>query len=118
MIGQTVNRFANEAIKVIRYDGFYDAGRFERRLAVARTIKANVQPARPDDLDRLPENYRKQGAIEIFTLELLRTGSASNDPNAPGVVADRVEFLGVEYEIATVERWRRHYRYIATRSDQ
>lgn len=118
LIGRTVNRLSNRKIQIIRFEGFYDSGRYERRQAETREIRANVQPARGSDLERLPENYRQQSAIAIFTLEVLRTGSAPSSPNAPGVVADRVVVDGIEYEIMTVENWPQHFRYIATRASQ
>jgi hypothetical protein len=119
-IGSTVKRFANEKILVKRFDGFRDAGRFEKRETEAFEIKANIQPARAADLERLPENYRQQGAFWIYpkTNITLRTGSAATTPNEPGTVADEVTIDGVVYEIGAVDRWRRHTRYLAMRASQ
>lgn len=113
-ISATVNRFAGRRVTVRRYEGFYDSGRYEKRLTETFEIRANVQPAKPNDLQRLPENYRQQGAYWIYphTDECLRTGSA------PDTVADNVEFGGVTYEIGVVDGWDRHTRYLAARAQQ
>lgn len=116
----TVRRFANERLTVNRYSGFYDSGRYEKTLEETFTISANVQPAGPTDLQRLPENYRKQGAFWIWPKagQTLRTGSAPASGNSPGVVADEVEIDGVPYEVGGVDRWRRHTRYLVARAKQ
>lgn len=120
LIGNTVNRFANEEITARRFDGFWDSGRFEKRETEAFSFPANVQPARPADLERLPENYRQQGAFWIWpkTAVTLRTGSASKSGNEPGVVADEVTIGGVVYEVGAVDRWRQHTRYLVARATQ
>lgn len=120
LIGNTVDRFANQAVQLVRYDGFYDAGRWESRQTETLEFKANVQPATGADLERLPENYRQQAAFWVYprtSLEL-RTGAASGDPQTPGVVADRVILNGVEFEVATAEVWRQHRRYLVVRATQ
>lgn len=118
-IGATVKRFANEEILVRRFDGFRDAGRFEKREIEAFKIKANVQPASAAALERLPENYRSQGAFWIYprTKVTLRTGAAAT-ANDPGVVADEVTIKGLVYEIGAVDPWRRHTRYLAMKASQ
>jgi hypothetical protein len=119
-IAGTVTRFANETILVKRFDGFYDSGRWEKRLLESFEIRANLQPAGPSDLERLPENYRQQGAFWIYpkpTVDL-RTGSAATSGNEPGELADEVTIDGVVYEIGAVDRWPRYKRYLAMRASQ
>jgi hypothetical protein len=111
LIGQTVSRFSNQTVTLGRKTGFWDSGRYVLQGDPSSTFQANVQPLRGDELQRLPEAYRKQGAIVLFTLTELRTGTVDT-------VADRVVYDGDEYEIFTVEKWRQHYRYIATRAQQ
>lgn len=119
-IGSTVKRFANETVPVRRFDGFYDSGRWEKRLAESFEIKANVQPAGAADLERLPENYRRQGGFWIWprTNVELRTGEAARSANEPGVMADEVTIKGVQYEVGAVDGWRRHTRYLVARASQ
>ena len=119
-IGGTVGRFAKQSVSVKRFDGFYSSGRWKKREVEAFVIKAGVQPARPADLERLPETYRRQGAFWIYpkTSVALRTGSASKSQDDPGVMADEVTIDGVAYEIGAVEKWSRHTRYLAARHQQ
>ncbi len=119
-IQNTVRRFSNQTIRVRKFDGFYDSGRFEKRQTETVEIRANVQPAGTTDLQRLPENYRRQGAYWVWPPAtcVLRTGSASTSGNEPGVVADEVELNGVWYEVGAVEVWRRHARYLIARASQ
>lgn len=119
-IGGTVGRFAKQSVTVKRYEGFYSSGRWKKREVEAFVIKAGVQPASPADLQRMPENYRKQGAFRIFpkTSVTLRTGSASTSQDDPGVMADEVVIKGVVYEVAAVMDWPRHASYLAARHQQ
>jgi hypothetical protein len=119
-IGNTVRRFANETITVRRFEGFNDSGRWVSREVERFEIKANVQPARGSDLERLPEGYRSQGAFWVYpkTSVVLRTGSAALSANEPGTVADELVIDGVVYEVGSIDRWRRHRRYLAMRAQQ
>jgi hypothetical protein len=119
LIGTAVNRWANETAIVSRYTGYYDSGRFEKQLDSSFSVDVNIQPAAAADLERLPENYRRQGSFWIYpkTSVELRTGSAPVG-NEPGVVADEVEINGIAYEVGAVDRWRQHQRYLVARAQQ
>jgi hypothetical protein len=114
MVAQTVRRGSRQSLEVIRDGGFFDKGRYVEEKAGRFTIRGNVQPAPSQSIQRLPEGSRKEGAIALFTLAELRTAKAGDG----GHNADRVVFCDREYEIATVEIWPRHRRYVATRFGQ
>lgn len=98
--------------QLIRTEGFYDRGVYQRINTEVSSHKGNVQPAQQADIDRLPEGSRTDGAVTLFTDLALRT---SESPNA---IADRIMYQGVEYEVSGVERWPSHSRYTLTKVGQ
>jgi hypothetical protein len=99
--------------QVKRAKGFYDKGVY-RRLGEPELIwaRGDIQPASQEQVERLPEGARADGAITIFTLTHLRT---SESPNS---VADKVLYQGVEYEVSQAERWPSHHAYTCTKVGQ
>ena len=75
-------------------------------------IKASVQPASQDDLERLPEGQRITGAYKLFTNDTLRLAR-------DGQEADRVQIGGDWYLVTAAEDWNNgivpHNVYIVTR---
>lgn len=84
-----------------RSGGAYTQGRW---ISAAPTtvsgVAATVQPANGRDLLRLPENRRTSEAVRIITRQPLSAG----DEQA-GREADRVTYLGLEYEVGHVASW-------------
>ncbi len=117
-LGGTLRRFAKTCVSIERRSGHYDRGIWiENATAETFEIKASVQPAPPDTIQRLPEGSRKDGAKVIFPgpgFPSLRTAAAGDD----GQNADLATIDGQQYEIAMVEPWRQHTRYVATRFGQ
>lgn len=62
------------------------------------SIRACVQPVSGRDLQRVPEGWRTQELITLFTPTELRTKTGMNEP-------DVVTVNGVAYQVQQVERW-------------
>jgi hypothetical protein len=62
------------------------------------TIRACVQPIMGRDLMRMPEGWRTQELLAIFTTTELFTKASANEP-------DTISVNGVNYQIQQVERW-------------
>lgn len=113
----TLTRMANKTVSVSRDSGAYVDGRYVDAAATTFEIKANVQPAPTSALSRLPEGSRVGGAISVFPAAgstALRTASTG----AAGHNADRITVDGQQYEVAGLDTWVQHTRYIATRYAQ
>ncbi len=116
-LGATTRRFANTCVDVERETGRWEKGRWITGKPERFDIRANVQPAPPDTIQRLPEGSRRDGARVIFPRagsRVMRTAEAGDG----GHSADLVTIDGERFEIATVEPWRQHKRYVATRFGQ
>jgi len=77
----------------------------------------SVQPASPDDMQRLPEGRRGRDAYTLYgEPELLQA-----DANA-GTNADRVEIDGATFEVGATQEWRNgiipHHRAVVTREPE
>lgn len=84
-----------------RSGGAYSNGRWvSASPTTVSGIAASVQPASGRDLLRLPENRRNSETIKIFTRTPLSAGQT-----AIGREADRVTYLGNEYEVSHVASW-------------
>ena len=113
----TTRRFANQCVDVERDSGRWEKGRWVQGAPETFELKANVQPAPPETIERLPEGHRRSGAKVIFPRAgspALRTAQAGDG----GHNADRVTIEGEKFEIFMVEPWRQHRRYVATRFGQ
>lgn len=116
-LGATLRRFAVQCLEVERDAGYFDKGRWQDCDPDTFTIQAGVQPAPPESIQRLPEGHRADGAKVLWPTHgsaELRTADAGDG----GHNADRTTIDGQTYEIAAVERWPSHTRYIATRFGQ
>lgn len=93
---------AGDTISVTsRSGGSYAQGRWISASPTTITgIAATVQPAKGRDLLRLPENRRNLEAVRIITRTPLSAGDKS-----VGREADRVIFLGRQYEVEHAAEW-------------
>lgn len=64
------------------------------------TIDANVQPASPRDLMRLPENDRTREIVIVFTKEALEVSSPTT-----GKMGDVVRYADRRFEVIRREDW-------------
>lgn len=79
-------------------------------------ILASVQPATQEELQRLPEGTRSEGAVVVFTVEPLRTVQT-----AVGTQADTFVYNGVGYQVDIVDTWfdlGGFFQSLATRLDR
>lgn len=71
-------------------------------------IKASIQPASGNDLQRLPEGMRTSDVVVIFTSTLLRVlGQDAADQLPP----DTIVYNGSTYQIETVQDWIKDANY-------
>ena len=100
----------------------YFPARIEKGRAVGKAgsqqipILASVQPMSDRDMMRLPEGFRTEGAIKLYTEERLRTVEVSDCR-----MADTFEWQGVPYEVKQVHAWNElgnFYKVIATRAER
>jgi len=107
---------------VKRYEGSWVRGKWVvSPTPQEHTVKANVQPMKPQELMVLTESERTRDWIKIYiALETdnpfeLRTAREGND----GWMADRVEWHGDEYEVMKVSYYQMgtldHIKAIAAR---
>lgn len=100
-----------------RAAGSYVGGTFVPGVQSEITIRASVQPARPEDLEDLPEGKRTSAAVRFSTPTLVQTANET-----AGVLADRLVHEGAEWEVQKVSvRGRRvlpHYEAVATRLER
>lgn len=91
-----------------------DAGIPERFRA-----RGGIQPAKPEDLQRVPEGQRDDAVIAVYPVDFeLRTADPQAKQRADRIVPLEGHYAGVEFEIQSVSAWPRHRHYIATRAGQ
>lgn len=119
-IGATVRRMARQRFDLVRRSGFYEGGRYTATADDPVCCRANIQPATPNDLKRLPEGSRTDGAVAVWGAFCVETGERIELKNggAPNEVPDRITFDGIEYEITAIGAWAQHRRYVATKAGQ
>ncbi|MBC3540656.1 hypothetical protein ACFSC6_12260 [Rufibacter sediminis] len=93
--------------------GSYVDGVWIEGNPVATTILASVQPAKPEDLQSLPENRRALATYKVYTdAELFGVLEGVRNP-------DILVIYGEDYEIAQVGIWQNglvnHYKALAVR---
>lgn len=98
--------------------GKWENGRFVKGTATIDSIKASVQPLRPNEALLLPEGRRTTEAVKIYSDERLFT----TDENG-ATAADIITIDGVRYEVHFTEAWnldssdQEHYKTIALKMD-
>lgn len=108
----TMGVFANQCYQILRTEGFYAQGVYQRTMTNTTWGRGNIQPASQRDVERLPEGARADGAVTLFTLDQLKT------TESPNSVADRILVNGTEYEVSSGEYWPSHNRYLCTKVGQ
>jgi len=102
--------------------GSYNAttGKHSEGTSSTSTIRASVQPAKGDQLLRLPDGVREKGAVEVITPNEVRT-SNENDSTS----GDRITWQGEQWEVQLVDDFATHhsgdlahYEALAVRMDR
>lgn len=96
--------------------GTYTNGRWVSGAVTEAPIIASVQPAKSDELLRLPEGFRTKGVVKAYTDADLQPGDESASKQA-----DRIVWDGEEWEVQIVDRHALgigHYKAIATRVER
>ena len=78
--------------------GAYVAGVWVPGAESTVTIRASVQPATAEDMQRLPEGRRQTGAVKLYTSAALKTEIGNQK-------ADRVTLPTGTYEVAQADQW-------------
>ena len=105
----------SESVTLRRQSGSPTLGA-DRRFSVSTadtTISASVQPLGEQEMQRLPEGFRKRQPRRIYTTSELRTVDQHGS-----TVADQVVIDGVVYQVQSVTRHRSvipHYRGLLLR---
>ncbi len=76
------------------------------------TIRASIQPIRPNEVETLPEGRRNSKAFRLYTNADLRDMQSDANP-------DQVELFGEWYEVTAKAPWQNnvisHYKYFVTK---
>ncbi len=99
-LSNTIKRLATGTYTVTRPAGSFTAGRWVEGTATTFEIVANIQPATPKELERLPEGQRTREVIAVWTDTELKTATVP-----VGSRGDRIAYGGASYEVQAVERW-------------
>ena len=100
-VASAIDCFDTPVIVERRREGSYVNGRFVEDGSPRRfRLLASVQPARADELQRLPEGRRTSAAIKLYSKERLRTADSPRN-----IQPDRVEYRGESYQVESVEDW-------------
>lgn len=110
---QVVSRRAIHCFIRIRPKGFYSSGVFVPTTPEESFCRGNIQPASQEDIERLPEGARSDGAVTVFTLADLKTAEVS-----PTKVADRIRHDDTLYEVSSVSHWPSNNRVVCTKVGQ
>lgn len=79
--------------------GSYVSGVYQDGLTSTIAMGACVQPARPKDVQALPEGLRSEQALLVFTAVALNAATAA------GAKGDTFAFEGATYEVRQTEPW-------------
>ncbi len=96
--------------------GTYTAGRWVPGASTDSTIVASVQPAKPAELQHLPEGDRTRGAVKFYTESTLQAGDESQ-----GLQPDEITWDGEQWEVLHVWPWVpgiTHHKGLALRVDR
>lgn len=98
-----------------RRSGIWADGRWVEVAPTDVTLVAHVQPARPSDMESLPEGRRAGSAVRIYAVEPI-LGVVEGGTQLPDVLLHD----GAEWEVQSVERWGAlgHHKAIAVRRDR
>jgi len=98
----------------------YVSGRWVAGSTSELTVRASIQPATADQLQRLPEALRTKEARAVFSTTKLLTANEST-----GGKADLVSIDGEDFEVQEVKDWGEcygpelaHWECIAVRADR
>lgn len=118
MIGEIIGSFAQAFTLLRRGPGSFTSGRYLPAAQVASAFTGAVAPATPEDLKRLPEGLRTEGALVFFTEAELRTAREPASPS--GWDADQILYRGRLWEVQSVEDWAygSFFRVIAVKHTQ
>jgi len=100
-VARAINCF-DRVITVSRFEpGYYNEdGRFVAASPITFDIRASVQPARPDEIQRLPEGRRTSATIAVYSKAELKTANAPQG-NQPDLLSYRKE----SFQVESVEDW-------------
>lgn len=101
----------SQSIQLFRKSGAWVKGRFEQ-VENSLTMQGVVSPAKPQDIEMIPEGDRVGGEIAIFTTGEVFVTSDSG-------TSDEVSWNGERYKIYAVQPYRDYgyYKSIAVRKD-
>jgi hypothetical protein len=80
--------------------------------------RGGIQPASPEDLQRVPEGQRDNAAIVIYPVDCELRTAEPPDQRADRVTPKSGDYCGIKFEIQSLEAWPNHRKYIATRLGQ
>lgn len=96
--------------------GTYTNGRWVPGAVTEIPIVASVQPAKSDELLRLPEGMRTKGVVKAYTDSELQPGDEGQRSQP-----DRIVWDGEEWEVQVVDRHQlgiAHYKAICVRVER
>ena len=81
-----------------------------KQSTVTITMSGNIQPASPQQIQQLPEEYQREEIIVIFTPSVLSSG---DNFASYYTLADRIVWNMNRYRVIQVKPWRQHGFYQA-----
>jgi len=112
--------FATDSIDITRFAaGSRVKGRYVKGApTVIPDVFVSVQPAKPNEILRLPEGQRTKEVLRIFSNPVDQLFTVRENGN---ISADRINWKGQDYEVAMVEDWTdkdiSHFKSMAVRID-
>jgi len=107
-----------ETLSIERHNGgSWVEGRYIKSELENLSIKASVQPLRPNEVKILPEHRRTAESVKIYSDTKLKTSDELNGSPADVIVHD-----GKRFEVHSVANWSigtdiPHYKIIAVKQD-
>ncbi len=114
MIGTTIRPYADK-IEVTRYKaGHYNSdGRWVEGAAEKLCLEGSVQPAKEEDVQRLPEGFRNKKAIRIYSEKEFKATNPETQTKG-----DVLAWEGDLYEVQMITKHTKimpHWKVIAVR---
>lgn len=112
--------FATDSIDITRFAaGSRVKGRYVKGApTVTLGVFVSVQPAKPNEVLRLPEGQRTKEMLTIFSDPSIQLSPVKENGN---ISADRINWKGQDYEVAKVEDWTGkdigHFKSLVVRID-